>query len=79
MEFQMEIAQARKTLVRSNWRTVSMGLKDDKWITVTGQINLARLDPGIYELRATVRELQSKRTVARSAVFGVESVGTGIR
>jgi VWFA-related protein len=80
LEFQMEIAQAGKTLVRSNWQPVSMGIKDDKWFTVTGQLSLASLNPGIYELRAIVREPQSKRTVIRSVIFGVESAGmVGVR
>jgi VWFA-related protein len=73
LEFQMEILHLGKTVVRSEWLPVSIGAKDAKGITVKGSLNLAGLDSGLYELRVTLQDPQSKRTIERSSVFAIEA------
>ena len=71
---QTEIIQDGKSITQSAWGPVSacqIG-KDKKGIAIGAQIGLKGLKSGIYELRMTVKDPQSKRTVQRIAPFGVE-------
>jgi VWFA-related protein len=71
---QMELVQGSKLLVQDTWQPLSAGktIHDSKGILVGGQANLAGLKPGLYELRLTVRDSQSKLAAKSSAVFGIE-------
>ena len=63
-----------RPIAQSDWQSVSARqiVKDKKGIGAGAQIQLAGLKPGIYELRVTVKDPVSKRTVQRTAAFGVE-------
>jgi VWFA-related protein len=70
--FQAELLQHGKPVVQGEWRAVSAGEKDNKGISLSGQVNLVGFGPGIYELRVTVKDPQSKQTAQRTAVLGIE-------
>lgn len=42
------------------------------WFDVDGEVDLSGLDPGVYELRVSVKETQSSKRAQRTAVFSVE-------
>ncbi len=71
---QTEFMQGGKSIAQSPWQPVSARQigEDRKGIMIGGQIQLEGLKPGIYEIRMTVKDPQSKRTVQRTAPFGVE-------
>jgi VWFA-related protein len=71
---QMEVVQGSKLIVQDAWQQLSAGktILDSKGILVGGQANLAGLEPGLYELRVTVKDSQSKLAAHCSAVFGIE-------
>ena len=71
---QSEFLQGDKPIAQSPWQPVSerqVG-KDDRGIDVGGEIKLGNLPPGIYDLRLTIKDSKSKRTVQRTTAFGVE-------
>ena len=70
--YQTELTRSGKTVLQQDWQPATSPEKDSKGITLTGQINLADLGSGIYELRVAVKEPQSKRVLQRTAVFGIE-------
>jgi VWFA-related protein len=70
--FQTELLQRGKPVMQGEWRAVSAGAKDNKGISLSGQVNLAGFGPGIYELRVTVQDPQSKQTAQRTAILGIE-------
>jgi hypothetical protein len=72
LAYQVELIRSGKPIVQQDWLPVTPAEKDGKGISVTGQFSLAGLASGIYELRVTVKELQSKRSLQRTAIFGVE-------
>lgn len=72
---QTEIVMAGKPIRQDEWQRLTAGEvdKDSKgWVSIGGQVNLAGLKPGLYELRITVKDPQSKQTAQRIAVFGIE-------
>jgi VWFA-related protein len=42
------------------------------WADIGGKANLAAFNPGIYEMRISVKDNKSKTPVQRSAIFGIE-------
>jgi hypothetical protein len=42
------------------------------WFDVDGEVDLSGFDPGVYELRVSVKEARSSQTAQRTAVFSVE-------
>jgi hypothetical protein len=59
-------------LTEQDWQPAIASAKDSKGITITGHMSLAGLPSGIYELRLTAREPQSKRLYQRAAFLGIE-------
>jgi VWFA-related protein len=70
--FQTEVLQKGKSVTPGDWRPVPADQKDGKGLTIGGQISLAGFESGIYELRITVKDPQSKQLYQRTAVFGIE-------
>jgi VWFA-related protein len=70
--FQSELLRLGKPLVQSEWRPVPTADRDGKGISVSDQIPLGGLTSGLYELRVTVKDTQSKRTAQRTVIFGVD-------
>jgi len=42
------------------------------WFDVHDDMDLSGFDPGIYELRVSVKDVRSNKTIQRTAVFSVE-------
>ena len=74
LQVQMELVQGGKLIVQDTWQPLTAGktIHDSKGILVGGQANLAGLKPGLYELRVTVKDSQSKLAATSSAMFGIE-------
>ncbi len=60
------------TIVEQDWQPAIAAARDSKGITITGHMSLAGLPSGIYELRLTAREPQSKQPYQRTAFLGIE-------
>jgi VWFA-related protein len=74
LTMQTEFMQSGRTIAQSEWQPAfarKIG-EDNKGALIAGQLQLEGLKPGIYELRITVKDPQSKRSVQRAAPFGVE-------
>jgi hypothetical protein len=47
--------------------------RDSKgWFDVDGEVDLGGFDPGVYELRVSVKDVQSNKTTQRTTVFSVQ-------
>jgi hypothetical protein len=71
---QIEILQDEKTILTIPWQPVTtrqLG-KDAKGLVVGGQFAMANIQPGIYDLRVSVKDPKMKRPVQRSVAFGIE-------
>jgi hypothetical protein len=73
--FMREMLKEGKPLKQEPWLPI---LEEEKmvdrkgWFEVHDDMDLSRLDPGVYELRVSVKDTQSNKTVQRTAVFSVE-------
>jgi hypothetical protein len=69
-----EIFQGEAAVYQGEFQSLSSRIirADKKGVEAGGQIELAGLDPGIYELRVAIKESKSKQTTRQSIIFGVE-------
>jgi VWFA-related protein len=70
-----ELLQEGKAVRQESWRQVKEEEKtiDKKgWFDLDGEVDLKGLSAGIYELRVTVKEIRSNRSVQRATFFGLE-------
>ena len=74
LEMMTEFLQRGKMMKQTAWQELSASqiAGDGKGIEVAGLIKSGELASGIYEMRITVRDLQSKRTDQRTTVFAIE-------
>jgi VWFA-related protein len=71
-----EVLLDGKPLKEEQWKPIPREDSDDVdskgWFDLDGELELKGFKPGIYELRLSIKEAQSKKTVQRTAVFGIE-------
>jgi VWFA-related protein len=70
-----ELYRNGKLVKQEQWRPVSAeeGEADSKgWFDLDGEVDLSGFDPGIYELRVSVKDAGVNKTIQRTAVFGIE-------
>ena len=75
LEWMSELLRDGKAVGQAQWQPISadrMELDAKGWFDVDGEVDSSKYGPGVYELRVTVKDATSKKTVQRSAVFGVE-------
>ena len=75
LSWKWELLRGGKTLKQDAWTPISeeQKYKDSKgWFDVDGEVDYGNFDPGVYELRISVKDAQSGKTVQRTAVFGIE-------
>ncbi len=73
-EMQIEILKDEKAIIQVPWQAASsrqLG-KDGKGLVIGGQLALQQMQPGIYDLRVSVKSQKMKRPVQRSVAFGIE-------
>lgn len=73
-EMQIEILRDEKAIIQVPWQPATsrqLG-KDAKGLVIGGQLALERMQPGIYDLRVSVKSSKMKRPVQRSVAFGIE-------
>ncbi len=71
---QIEILKDEKPIITIPWQPVTtrqLG-KDAKGLVVGGQLAMQKVQPGIYDLRVSVKGPKMKRPVQRSVAFGIE-------
>jgi VWFA-related protein len=74
VQMQIEILQDEKQIVTVPWQpftTRQLG-KDTKGSLVGGQFALRNIQPGIYDMRVSIKDSKMKRPVQRSVSFGIE-------
>ncbi|MGH9840619.1 MAG: VWA domain-containing protein [Blastocatellia bacterium] len=71
---QIEILKDEKPFVSTPWQAVATRLvgQDAKGMLIGGQLALGKTQPGIYELRVSVKSDKMKRPIQRSIPFGIE-------
>lgn len=70
-----ELLRDGKTVRQEPWQTITaedMNADGKEWFDIDGDVELSGLDPGVYELRVSVKNPKSGKTVQRTAVFSVE-------
>jgi len=75
LTLKMELMKDGKSVQEIQWQQLVQEKRDavDKGnIFVGGKVNLAGLEPGIYELCVSVKDARAKKTAQRTAVFGIE-------
>lgn len=71
---QTQFIQSDRQIFQSQWRAVTSRAVENgkKGLHVSEQFKLNNVNPGIYELRVTVKDPKSKKPVERGVLFGVE-------
>ena len=71
---QIEILQDETPIITIPWQPVATRQigKDAKGPVIGGQFAMRNIQPGIYELRVSIKNSKMKRPVQRSAPFGIE-------
>jgi VWFA-related protein len=76
LAWMIELLQDGKIVQQRPWLPVSTeeeNKKDGKgWFDIDGELDLKGLDPGLYELRVSLKDSGLNKTIQRTAVFGVE-------
>ncbi|MBN1568318.1 MAG: VWA domain-containing protein [Acidobacteria bacterium] len=75
LAWRRELLRDGKTIKQEQWEIISAEemIPDGKgWFDIDGDVELIDFDPGVYELRVSVKDEKSGKTVQRSAVFSVE-------
>lgn len=69
----VEILRGEESVYQKDWQPLSSRAirRDQKGVEAGGQLTLG-LDPGIYELRVTVKDAKSKKTAQQTVSFEVE-------
>jgi VWFA-related protein len=70
-----EVLQDGKAVKQESWQPIAEEEKayDAKgWFDLDGDVELSEFKPGVYELRVSVKDAQSNKTIQRSTVFAVE-------
>ena len=70
-----ELFQGGKSIKQEPWKAISaeeMDVDSKGWLDLDGEVDLSGLAPSVYELRVTVKDTRSSKTVQRTAIFGVE-------
>lgn len=69
-----ELLREGKPIRAEEWTTVPAAQEntDSKgWFNLDGEYDISRLDPGVYEMRISVRNGPSRETVRRTVAFGI--------
>ena len=73
-----------KKMSESGWQIIYFTAKDEVrdvlkedidskgWFDVYGEVDVGEVDSGVYELRVSVKDSRSNKTVQRTVVFSVE-------
>jgi len=73
-QFMKEYLLDGETIKQEPWKPLSADETDagKGWLDVEGELDLSGFNPGIYEMRVSVKDARSNKIVQRAAVFGVE-------
>ena len=66
--------QGGETVRREEWapEPSNPGDADAKgWIDCDGELDISSLEPGVYELRVSLKDDASKEPISRSVAFGI--------
>jgi hypothetical protein len=71
---QIDIMQDEKSITSIPWQPANTRLfgKDAKGLLIGGQFALQKIQPGIYDLRVSVKNSRMKKTIQCSVAFGIE-------
>jgi VWFA-related protein len=74
LSMQIEVAQGDQSIYQGQWSGVESRVvdKDSKGLEVGGSLTLNGVNPGVYELRVSLKGPGAKKPVQRVASFGVE-------
>jgi len=75
VEWMPELFREGRRIREGDWVPISIetGDLDSKgWFDVYGEVDISEFDSGVYELRVSVRDSRSDKTVQRATVFSVE-------
>jgi len=75
MEWMPELFREGGLIKGGEWQPISVENEDldsKGWFDVYGEVDIGEVDSGVYELRVSVRDSRSDKTIQRTTVFSVE-------
>jgi hypothetical protein len=70
-----ELYRNGKLVKQEPWHPISAEeVEEDRkgWFDLDGEVDLSGFNPGIYELRVSIKDARLNKTIQRTAVFGIE-------
>jgi len=75
LEWMPELYQGGRLIKEGQWLPIAVereSIDSKGWMDVYGEVDIGKFDSGVYELRVSVKDSRSNKTVQRTAVFSVE-------
>ncbi len=75
LEWMPELFRGGRLIKQGQWLPISIEKEDidsKGWMDVYSEVDIGTFDPGVYELRVSVKGSRSNKTVQRTLVFSVE-------
>jgi hypothetical protein len=75
LEWMPELYQGGRLIKEGQWLPIAVereNIDSKGWMDVYGEVDIGKFDSGVYELRVSVKDSRSNKTVQRTAVFSVE-------
>jgi hypothetical protein len=75
LEWMPELFRGGKLIKQGQWLPIFIEKEDidsKGWMDVYSEVDIGKFDPGVYELRVSVKGSRSNKTVQRTLVFSVE-------
>jgi hypothetical protein len=75
LEWMPELFRGGERIRQGQWQPISVEKEDidsKGWLDVYGELNIGEIGSGVYELRVSVKDSRSDKTVQRNTVFSVE-------
>jgi VWFA-related protein len=75
LEWMPELFRDGKLIKQGQWLPISVEKEDidsKGWMDVNSEVDIGKFDPGVYELRVSVKSSRSDKTVQRTIAFSVE-------
>ena len=75
VEWMPELFREGRLIKEGRWQPIAVENEDldsKGWFDIYGEVDIGKFDSGVYELRVSVKDSRSDKTVQRTTVFSVE-------
>ncbi|MBN2318953.1 MAG: VWA domain-containing protein [Acidobacteria bacterium] len=74
IQWMWEVLQGGHPIMQVPWTEITeeeLDTDSKGWADLDGEVDIREFDTGVYELRVSVKDIESNRTVTRTASFGI--------